>query len=65
MATISIPLSDRGLARLRAEAERAGLTPEEFLGRQVEEILTQPDEAFRSAADHVSRKNAELYRRLA
>ena len=65
MVTISIPLSDDGLARLRAEAGRAGLTPEEFLGREVEQLLARPDEAFRQVADHVLRKNADLYRRLA
>ncbi len=65
MATISIPLTDDGFARLRAEAERAGVTPEEYLGRQVEALLVRPDEAFRHAADRVLRKNAELYRRLA
>ena len=65
MATISIPLTDDGFARLGAEAERAGLTAEEYLSRQVEQMLAQSDEAFRHAADYVLRKNAELDRRLA
>jgi antitoxin FitA len=65
MTTITIPLSDEHLARLRAWAEQTGLTPEEVLRRRVEELLEEPDEQFRQAADHVLKKNAELYRRLA
>jgi hypothetical protein len=65
MTAITIPLSDERLARLRAWAEQAGLTPEEFLRRHVEQLLEQPDEEFRQAAAHMLRKNAELYRRLA
>jgi hypothetical protein len=65
MTTITIPLSDERLARLRTWAEEAGLTPEEFLRRRVEQILERPDEQFHTAAAYVLRKNAELYRRLA
>lgn len=65
MTTITIPLSDEQLARLRVWAEQAGLTPEEALRQRVERLLDEPDEQFRRAADHVLQKNAELYRRLA
>ena len=65
MTMITIPLSDDRLAQLRLWAEEVGLTPEEFLRRRVEQLLERPDESFRTAADHVLRKNAELYRRLA
>jgi hypothetical protein len=65
MRTVTIPLSDERLARLRAWAEQAGLTPEEFLQRRVEQLLDRPDEQFRQAAADVLQKNAELYRRLA
>lgn len=65
MTTFTIPLSDDRLAQLRAWAEQAGLTPEEFLRRRVEQLLEQPDEAFKQAAAYVFQKNAELYRRLA
>ena len=65
MATVSIPLSDERFALLRTRAELAGLTPEEFLLRRVEQLLEQPDESFRRAADYILQKNAELYRRLA
>lgn len=65
MTTVTIPLSDERLARLRSWAEQAGLTPEEFLRRRVERLLEPPDEQFRQAAAYVLQKNAELYRRLA
>jgi hypothetical protein len=65
MTTIAIPLSDECLAQLRQWAEQAGLPPEEFLRRRVEQLLDRPDEQFRQAAAYVLEKNAELYRRLA
>ena len=65
MTTITIPLSDERLAQLRTWAEQAGLPPEEFLRRRVEQLLDRPDQQFRQAAEHVLQKNAELYRRLA
>jgi hypothetical protein len=64
MTMITIPLSDERLAQLRLWAEQAGLAPEEFLRRRVEQLLGRPDEQFRQAADYVLQKNAELYRRL-
>jgi hypothetical protein len=65
MTTIAIPLSDEHVAQLRLRAAQAGLTPEEFLRRRVEQLLDRPDEQFRQAAAYVLEKNAELYRRLA
>ena len=38
---------------------------EEFLRRQVEQLLDRPDEQFRKSAAFVLQKNAELYRRSA
>jgi hypothetical protein len=65
MTSITIPLSDERAAQLRVWAEEAGLPPEEFLRRRVEQLLDRPDQQFRKAADHLLQKNAELYRRLA
>jgi antitoxin FitA len=65
MTTIAIPLSDERLAQLRLQAQQAGLAPEEYLRRRVEQLLDRPDEPFRQAAAYVMKKNAELYRRLA
>ena len=65
MTSITIPLSDERAAQLRVWAEEAGLPPEEFLRRRVEQLLDRPDQQFQKAAEHLLQKNAELYRRLA
>jgi hypothetical protein len=65
MTTITIPLSEERAAQLFAWAELAGLSPEEFLRRRVEQLLDRPDEQFARAANYVLHKNEELYRRLA
>ena len=65
MTTITIPLSDDNLERLRTLADRAGVRPEDLARAGLEEWLSRPGEDFGAAADYVLRKNAELYRRLA
>jgi hypothetical protein len=65
MTTITVPLSEERLAQLRAWAQQAGLPPEEYLRRRVEQLLDRTDEQFRQAATYVLQKNSELYRRLA
>ncbi|MFM9960536.1 MAG: DNA-binding protein [Planctomycetaceae bacterium] len=65
MTTIAVPISEERHARLRELADQAGVPPEEFLRLRVDRLLEQPDEAFEKAAEHVLRKNSELYRRLA
>lgn len=64
MTLFSIPLPEDRTSKLLFQAERAGLSPEEFLRRCVGEILDRPDEAFSDAAEHVLKKNAEIYKRL-
>ena len=51
--------------RLRQEAERLGISPSDLAKAAVADLLADRDEDFRTAADRVLRKNAELYRRLA
>jgi predicted transcriptional regulator len=65
MTAITIPLSEDRLERLRSLAEQAGVSPEELARAGLEDWLAQPREDFQKAAEHVLRKNAELYRRLA
>lgn len=65
MTTFSIPLPENRASQLLLQAERAGLSPEEFLRRCIEEFLDRQNEEFRGAVAHVLTKNAELYRRLA
>jgi len=64
VTTIAVPISDERLARLRDLATRAGVTPEEYVGRHLDELLAGPVEPFDDAAAYVLAKNAELYRRL-
>jgi len=65
MNSITIPLSEERLGRLRELAKEAQLTPEELVRETLEQWLKQPNADFARAADYVLRKNAELYRRLA
>ena len=65
MTTITIPLPDNRWQQLETWAKQAGVSPEELARASLEEWLAQPRPDFRQAAEHVLRKNAELYRRLA
>jgi hypothetical protein len=51
--------------KLRAEAERLGLSPEDLARAAVSDLLSIPDTAFRDAATRVLDKNRDLYKRLA
>lgn len=64
MTSLEISLNDEQLAALRTMAERAGVTPEEYLRQEVVRLLSTSPE-FREAAEQILNKNAELYRRLA
>lgn len=62
---LTIDLSPTQAERLRQEAERLGLTPEELARAAISDLLATPAEDFKRAADLVLKKNEELYRRLA
>ena len=51
--------------KLRAEAERLGLSPEDLARAALTDLLATPDADFRAAASRVLAKNEELYKRLA
>jgi hypothetical protein len=51
--------------KLRQQAERLGVAPEELARAAVADLLAVRDDEFRAAAERVLRKNEELYRRLA
>jgi hypothetical protein len=51
--------------RLRVEAERLGLSPEELARAALTDLLATPDAEFQAVAARVVAKNRELYRRLA
>ncbi len=65
MTSITIQLSDEQLAKLQRWSEQTGLSADEFLRRQVEQLLAGPDDPFQNTAEYVLQKNTELYRRLA
>jgi hypothetical protein len=62
---LSIDLSPAQADRLRLEAERLGLTPEDLARAAIADLLATTDEDFTAAAERVLKKNVELYRRLA
>jgi predicted transcriptional regulator len=65
MTNITIALPDDRVLKLKEVASRLSVSPEELVRASVEELLSQPDEAFQNVMDYVLKKNAELYRRLA
>ena len=62
---LSIDLSPAQAERLRLEAERLGLTPEDLARAAVADLLARTAEDFKTAAARVLKKNEELSRRLA
>ncbi|CAG0969874.1 hypothetical protein MYXO_01233 [Myxococcaceae bacterium] len=62
---LAVELTETETRRLRETAERLGVDPAELARAAISDLLSTPDEDFRAAADHVLRKNEELYRRLA
>ncbi len=65
MSTITIAIPDERLRQLQEAARRLGVSPEDLVRVSIEDLLAGSDEKFKSAADRVLEKNAELYRRLA
>jgi hypothetical protein len=51
--------------KLREEAARLGLSPEDLARAALSDLLATPDAEFRAAAARILQKNEELYRRLA
>jgi hypothetical protein len=62
---LSIELSAAQSEQLGREAERLGVSPEEFARAVVADVLAAPAEDFTAAAARVIQKHRELYRRLA
>ena len=51
--------------KLREEAQRLGVAPEELARAALADLLGTPDAEFRAVATRILHKNQELYRRLA
>jgi hypothetical protein len=62
---LMIDLSPAEAERLRLEADRLGLSPEDLARAAIADLLATPADESRVAAERVLRKNQELYRRLA
>jgi len=62
---LTIDLSPAQAERLRHEAARLGLAPEDLARAAITDLLATPGDDFKAAAERVLRKNEELYRRLA
>jgi hypothetical protein len=62
---LSVELSAAQGERLRLEAERLGLTPEDLARAAISDLLASTGDDFKAAAERVLKKNEELYRRLA
>ena len=62
---ILIDLPPAQADKLREEASRQGISPEELARAAVTDLLGTPEPCFRAAAERVLHKNQELYKRLA
>lgn len=61
---LDIDLTPAQADRLRQEAERLKITPEELARAAVADLLAERDQDFKVAAERVLEKYSELYRRL-
>ncbi len=62
---LAIELPPAQADKLRAEATRLGLSPEDLARAAVSDLLSTPDADFQDVARHVLAKNQDLYKRLA
>jgi hypothetical protein len=62
---LALELSPAQAEKLRAEAERLGLSVEELARAALSDLLAAPDPEFQSVARRIVTKNRELYKRLA
>lgn len=62
---LSIEIPEAAAAKLREEADRLGMRPEELASAAVIDLLYREANDFQAAADYTLQKNRELYQRLA
>lgn len=65
MTTIHVELPETQVDKLRGEAQRLNVRPEDLAAAAITDLLNREAEDFRSMAAYVLRKNEELNRRLA
>ncbi|PYR68150.1 MAG: DNA-binding protein [Acidobacteria bacterium] len=61
---LAIELPPAQADKLRAEAERLGLSPEDLARAVLSDLLSTPDSEFQDVARRVLTKNRDLYKRL-
>jgi predicted transcriptional regulator len=64
MSAFTVNLPKERARELKELAARYGIPPEELVRASIEDMLMQPEEQFQKVAEHVLKKNADLYRRL-
>jgi hypothetical protein len=62
---LAIELPPAQADKLRAEAQRLGLSPEDLARAALADLLSTPDSEFQTVARRVISKNQDLYKRLA
>ena len=62
---VAFELTPAQAEKLRIQAERLSIAPEQLAQAAVADLLATPDQEFQAVADRVIQKNEELYRRLA
>jgi hypothetical protein len=62
---LALELNPAEAERLRTEATRLGLTPEDLARAALSDLLAEPAADFAVAARRVLSKNQDLYKRLA
>ena len=62
---LAIELPPAQADKLRAEATRLGLSPEDLARAAVSDLLSTPGAEFQDVARRVLAKNQDLYKRLA
>lgn len=62
---LAIELPPAQAEKLRAEAQRLGISPEELARAALGDLLATPDSEFQAVAHRVISKNQDLYKRLA
>lgn len=62
---LALELNPAEAERLRTEASRLGLTPEDLARAALSDLLAEPSPDFAVAARRVLSKNQDLYKRLA
>jgi hypothetical protein len=62
---LAIELPPAQADKLRAEADRLGLSPEDLARAALNDLLSTPDAEFQEVARRIVSKNQDLYKRLA